>query len=258
MTTAVAAYSPTEAALIDLAAKYKGVVYDVTIASGMAEAKKARNEIREHRTTLEKARVQEKAESLAYGKFIDSEAKRISDRIAELEEPIAGMIKAEEDKAKIAEQEAMRIAAEKMAAEEAAKKEKEASDLAAARAEIVRAQAEIDRVKREQLEFELKARRVIEEEQRQARLKIEEEERKSRLVLEDVERETRKAKESQEAILKAEKDRLEAAAKEEQRLQNELLDGNGMLSTFCERFGHRKEFSGIAKQINEFLESHAV
>ena len=38
-TTAIAAYSATEAALSDLTSKYKGVVYAVTTPDGMQEAK---------------------------------------------------------------------------------------------------------------------------------------------------------------------------------------------------------------------------
>lgn len=45
MNTQIAAYSATEAALIDLATKYKGVIYDVTTPSGMADAKAAYKDI---------------------------------------------------------------------------------------------------------------------------------------------------------------------------------------------------------------------
>lgn len=269
MTTAVAAYSPTEAALIDLATKYKGVVYDVTKADGMADAKAARNEIRKHRTTLEAARVKEKAESLAYGKFIDTEAKRIADRIAELEDPIAAMIDAEVNKAKLAEQEAMRVAAERLAAEEAAKRKAEDERIAAANAEISRQQEELRKAQAE-------VQRKIDEQERASRLKIEEEERKARASREEEDRKARLAQQARDevarvkaeqeaAALKAERDKLDAAkreaeeiAREVARKANELLDANEMLKSFVSRFGHLKQFKTVVAAIEVALEKEAA
>ena len=138
METKVVAYSATEAALIELTMKYDGVVFDVTTTIGMAEAKEARKEMRAHRMTLEAARVREKAESLAYGRFVDSEAKRISDRIAALEEPIAAMIDAEVNKEKLAEEEAKRVMKAKRDAIEKALAEEEESRMASEKAEIAK------------------------------------------------------------------------------------------------------------------------
>src|SRR5258708_35208227 len=64
MTTEIAEYSNTEAALSDLGQRYKGVVFDVTTADGMSTAKKGRAEIRGYRTSLEDLRKAIKAPAL--------------------------------------------------------------------------------------------------------------------------------------------------------------------------------------------------
>jgi colicin import membrane protein len=112
MTTQIAEYSQTEAALADLASRYKGVVYDVTTKEGLAAAKTGRNELRGYRTSLEAKRVEIKAPALERCRLIDAEAKRITAELEALENPIAAQIKIEED----------RIAAEKEAKEAALRK----------------------------------------------------------------------------------------------------------------------------------------
>lgn len=96
MTTAIAEYSATEAALADLEQRYKGVVFDVATRDGMASAIKGRAELRGYRVTLEKTRVEIKAPALERARLIDTEAKRIKDAITALEDPIDETIKAEE------------------------------------------------------------------------------------------------------------------------------------------------------------------
>jgi colicin import membrane protein len=115
MTTQIAEYSQTEAALADLASRYKGVVYDMTTKEGLAAAKTGRNELRGYRTSLEAKRVEIKAPALERCRLIDAEAKRITAELEALENPIAAQIKIEED----------RIAAEKAAKEAAERKRME-------------------------------------------------------------------------------------------------------------------------------------
>lgn len=115
MSTQIAEYSQTEAALAELAIKYKGVVYDVTTKEGLAAAKTGRNELRGYRTSLEAKRVEIKAPALERCRLIDAEAKRITAELEALENPIAAQIKIEED----------RIAAEKEAKEAALRKRTE-------------------------------------------------------------------------------------------------------------------------------------
>ena len=79
-------YSKTQAVLGDLRQRYEGVVYPVTTAKGMIDARKGRAEIREWRTGLEKERVRIKAPALERARLIDSEAKRITAELSKLEE----------------------------------------------------------------------------------------------------------------------------------------------------------------------------
>lgn len=98
MTTAITEYSQTEAALADLAQRYKGVVFDVATRDGMQLAIKGRAELRTYRVDLEKKRVELKAPALERTRLIDAEAKRITAELVALEEPIDATIKAEESR----------------------------------------------------------------------------------------------------------------------------------------------------------------
>lgn len=92
MTTQIAEYSQTENALAELAGRYKGVLFDVTTRDGMADARKGRAELRTLRTSLEDKRKELKAGVLERGRLIDGEAKRITESLKELEEPISVQI----------------------------------------------------------------------------------------------------------------------------------------------------------------------
>lgn len=107
MTTGIIEYSKTDAALADLASRYKGVVFDVTTREGMEAARKGRAELRGYRVDLEKVRVEIKAPALERCRLIDAEAKRISAALEALEDPIDSTIKLEE---KRKEREAMEAA----------------------------------------------------------------------------------------------------------------------------------------------------
>lgn len=96
MTTAIQEYSKTDAALADLAGRFKGVVFDVTTTAGMQSARIARAELRGYRVDLEKTRVEIKAPALERCRLIDAEAKRISSVLTGLEDPIDAQIKSEE------------------------------------------------------------------------------------------------------------------------------------------------------------------
>jgi colicin import membrane protein len=96
MSTAIVEYSATEAALADLAQRYKDVVFDVKTTAGMQVAKKGRAEIRQYRTALEAKRVEIKAPALERSRLIDAEARRITAELLALETPIDDLIKAEE------------------------------------------------------------------------------------------------------------------------------------------------------------------
>ncbi|HEX5129482.1 MAG TPA: hypothetical protein VFV90_07045, partial [Usitatibacter sp.] len=94
-TTAITEYSPIEAALADIE-KYRGVIFDLSTAKGMKEARAIHREVAAPRIALEKAREQLKRSVLERGRLIDGEARRIADRIAQIEDPIKMQIDAEE------------------------------------------------------------------------------------------------------------------------------------------------------------------
>lgn len=94
----IAEYSATEHALATLRERYAGQLYDVTKPAEMKAAREARAELRTLRTDLEKKRVALKAPALERSRLIDAEAKRITQALAELEEPIDVQIRAEEDR----------------------------------------------------------------------------------------------------------------------------------------------------------------
>ena len=68
MSTEIVEYSKTDAALADLASRFKGVVFEVATREGMGAAVKARAEVRGYRVDLEKTRVEIKA---AFPEYIE-------------------------------------------------------------------------------------------------------------------------------------------------------------------------------------------
>lgn len=101
ISTAIAEYSPTAAALADLSHRFRGVVFDVTTMKGDKEARAARLELVKLRTGLESKRREIKAPALERSRLIDSEANRINAFIAELEIPIDQQIKTEEQRKEV-------------------------------------------------------------------------------------------------------------------------------------------------------------
>jgi hypothetical protein len=112
----VAAYSKTAAALSDLRQRYLNIVFDVSTTAGLDAARKARAEVREYRTSLEKMRVEIKAPVIAQERLIDAEAQTITGALLELEKPIDAQIKVAEDKAEARRQEKARAEAARVAA----------------------------------------------------------------------------------------------------------------------------------------------
>lgn len=262
--TEIVSYNPIKAAIAELSFAYSGLVFDVSTPKGMADAKAAYKDINQYNIKLEALRTKEKAESLTYGRLVDSEARRISDQLDAIRLPIKEQIETETKREQREKEEAMRLAAERFKAEEQAKKDAEEARMAAERAELT------------------KQREAIEAEHRAARLKIEEAERAASLAREEADRAARQAREAEEAKLKAERDRIDAEAralaeakrKEQEvaeakaraereaeeaekrkilRQQAELQDGMEMLQTFVARFGSREEFAYVVDAINTYL-----
>jgi len=113
---AIVRYDRTAAALAELKARYAGAKFDCTTTAGDKAARAARQELVQLRTSLDRKRQEFKAPALAFGKAIDSEAKRLTAEIEALELPIDAQIKADEarrerERQAKAEAEAVRLAA---------------------------------------------------------------------------------------------------------------------------------------------------
>lgn len=96
--TPVVEYSRTAAALAELRQRYANARYDVATTAGMKAARAARAELRDLRVGLEAKRQELKRPLLDRGNLLDSEAKRITAVLVELEDPIDAQIKAEESR----------------------------------------------------------------------------------------------------------------------------------------------------------------
>lgn len=91
-------YSETEAALTDLESKY-AIVQDCTTKEGYEFNRKAMKEVRGYRTSLDKMRLSLGEEARNHVKMLNSEAKRITDRLVAIEDPMKEAKKAVDDEA---------------------------------------------------------------------------------------------------------------------------------------------------------------
>lgn len=96
-TVEVTEYSQTNAALAMLREKY-AVVPDANTEEGYAQVKAGIKELTTLRTSLEAARKREKDPYLQAGKIIDAEAKRITDELVKLEDPMKAAKKEVDDR----------------------------------------------------------------------------------------------------------------------------------------------------------------
>jgi len=96
METQIVKYEPTEAVIAKLKNEYKGLV--VTDPESYKTVSAAISVMRSLRTSVEKRRVELKADALAYGKKVDSEAKRITALLLEVEEPLKAEKQKEDDR----------------------------------------------------------------------------------------------------------------------------------------------------------------
>lgn len=354
MKTEIAEYSPTAAALAELGARFKGVVFDVTTKEGLDQARKGRAEIRTLRTSLEAKRVEIKRPALERCRLIDAEALRITAALLELETPIDSQIKKEEarkeeERAAKAKAEAERIERCKQMVDDisfsivsvsgkpssviaseietvkalvigdeycefkaqaestraatlarlaelhaaAIAHEAEQERIKAERAELARLKAEQEeRTRTEQAraaeearkraEEEAAARARIEAEQRESRAKIEAEECAAREARQKADAEAKAKRDAEEARIKVQREEVEAkqraadeaarkvreeleakaaaerkakeeAEREARRQEAELSDGQTLLALFKDRFGRRREFSGVVKAIDAYF-----
>ena len=106
---ALTAITETEKGIAILKKQYDGVIFEVGTTDGMMDARKARQEIRAPRYTIENLRKAAKAPILALGRTVDSIAADLTKQLRDIEYPIDVQIKAEETR----KAEEKRIAAEK-------------------------------------------------------------------------------------------------------------------------------------------------
>ena len=83
----VAAYDFVSAALKELKETYGSEIPDMSSKEGYTRSKQIAGEMTKLRTSLEAKRKEIKSPALAYGKMIDSEAKRLAEEIKSIEEP---------------------------------------------------------------------------------------------------------------------------------------------------------------------------
>lgn len=250
MNTEIASYDPVRAVIADLTKNYKNVIFNVTTTVGLADAKACYKEINQYSIILENARVKEKAAALAYGKFIDSEAKKISEQLDALRLPIKDQIEAETLREKREADAKAKADADRLAELEAAAKAQEEAKMAADRAKIA-----------EQQEAIVKAAEAIATANRIAQEKINADEHAARAAREEAdaiakvarEKADEEAREASEANRKAQ-DRADAKKRAILKKAQELSDGRELLETFVSRFGDSEEFKVIAQTIVRFLE----
>ena len=102
--SAVKIYNPIEEGISLMLEQHGHVLHTPPAVTNnpeaLAQAKEGRKELAKFRSRLEKARKEEKAESLAYGRLVDSEAARIQAIATPLELAYAAPIEAEEERLK--------------------------------------------------------------------------------------------------------------------------------------------------------------
>lgn len=215
-TKSIAKYSSIEAGLEDLKQRHLDVVVDVTTPQGMKTAKDGRAELRKVRLNLEEARKEEKADSLAYGRLVDSEANRIKAVIEPMEDAYDNAIKKEEQR--IEDEKLAKANAERDAALEKVRLEREAYEAKLLEENrkmkaALEAQAEKERLENERIKAEEDKKLAAEKEKfRQERELFEKE--KADMAAAKVKMEADK-KAAQEKIDQEEKDRLAKIAKED-------------------------------------------
>jgi septal ring factor EnvC (AmiA/AmiB activator) len=97
---AVVKYDVTDAALSELKAKYTGL--KIADTDSYDVVRRAIGEVRDIRVSVEERRKELKASALEYGRRVDSEAKRITTLLLQIEEPLkAEKAKVDDEKARI-------------------------------------------------------------------------------------------------------------------------------------------------------------
>ncbi len=262
MNTEITSYDPVRAAIANLTKNYKDVIFNVTTADGLSDAKAVYKEINGFSIILENARVKEKAAALAYGKFIDSEAKKISEQLDALRLPIKAQIESETLREKREAEAKAKADAERLAELEAIAKAQEETKMAETRDKIRKDQEAIAKAAEAIAEANRLAAAKIESERRAAQEKIDADEREARAKREQADRVAKAARDKADAEARAvaeKKRKAQEAADEKQReitrAAHDKADGREALAVFVNRFEKYEEFKEICAQIREFLKA---
>jgi len=105
-------YNITNAAIAAMVTDYSSL--EISDAKSYEAVRLALGEVRSKRTAVEKKRKELKARALGYGRRVDSEAKRITTLLLEIEEPLKEKKQAEDDKQNEAKRETERAEAERV------------------------------------------------------------------------------------------------------------------------------------------------
>ena len=209
-------FTPTDTAIAEMSERYLPLqISGIDDAEGLKAVHSARLVVKGHRVQVEKVRKGLKADSLAYGRRVDGEAKRITALLEPIERHLS-----DQENAVVAEKERIKNAARlKAEAEAKAAADKEEARLKAIQeAEDVRLIAEADRLaeerrqiyeERQQIEAEKK--RLADEEAVRLREIENERIRKEAAETARIETEQRISREAKEEKANAEKAKVDAA-----------------------------------------------
>lgn len=216
-------------------------VINVDDTEGYNVVHKERIDVKNIRVGVEKKRKELKAESLKFGKAVDTEAKRITSLLLPIEEHLINQEKIVDDEKERKRTEKERLERERIEKEEAIKKQEEEAR-----------QAKIQEQQR--IEFERLEKIRIEQEEKEAKIRKEQEkiEAEKRAIAEQKEKEQREKIRQQEIEQAKQEARIEAEKKakreeEEKRIKEEqakkeaalkaaLMPDNEKLSAYAEKF----------------------
>ncbi len=156
-------FAPTDTAIAEMSEQYLPLqVSGIDDVEGLKAVHSARLVVKSHRVQVERVRKELKADSLAYGRRVDGEAKRITALLVPIEQHLS-----DQENAVVAEKERIKNAARlKVEAEAKAAADKEEARLKAIQeAEDARLKAEADRLAEERRQID-EERRVYEAEAR--------------------------------------------------------------------------------------------
>ncbi len=209
-------FAPTDTAIAEMSEQYLPLqVSGIDDVEGLKAVHSARLVVKSHRVQVEKVRKELKADSLAYGRRVDGEAKRITALLEPIEQHLS-----DQENAVVAEKERIKNAARlKVEAEAKAAADKEEARLKAIQeAEDARLRAEAEKLAEERRELDVERNKIIAEKARLAAIeadqqrKVENERiRKEAAETARIETEQRIAREAAEEKAEAEKAKADAA-----------------------------------------------